>query len=599
MITRIFDLLEHIRQFYPHKETFVVKRDGVWDKISPSEYIKNANLVSLGLMALGITKGDRVATMIVNNCPEWNFVDMGINQVGAIHLPLYPTLSDADLEYILLGSDVKLAFVANEALAVRIKPFLSRMKDPPDIYTFEDKNGVRSWEEVIKLGHDQEEKRFHDLEEIKAAIQPDDNTTLLFTSGTTGHPKGVMLSHKNLVSNVLSASSRQPLGVKDRILSFLPLCHIYERTANYQFQYSGTTIYYAENFGTIPKNLYEIKADGMVTVPRFLEKMHEAFLRSGDELTGTRKRIFLWALDLGYRYSPDHKITWRYRIKRSIAYLLVFRKWKNMLGGRLRFIGCGGASLDLRLEQILWAAKLPVFQGFGLTETSPLITLNYSRGKNSMLGTVGPVIDSVEVKIASDGEILCRGPNVMKGYFIHGELTRDLIDNDEWFHTGDIGSFVNDKFLKIVGRKKDLFKTSYGKYVAPQYIEGQLRESRWIKQVMVIGEGEKFTAALIQPNLEFIEQWVNSNKKTGTVEREKLIHMPEVRAMIQQEIDRFNRILGNHEQIKKFQLVDNDWSVDTGEMTPTLKLKRDYILRKYKTLIDHIYKKSDAGRELL
>jgi long-chain acyl-CoA synthetase len=599
VITRTFDLLEHIRQHYPHKETFVVKRAGVWEKINPAEYIKNANLVSLGLMALGITKGDRVATMIINNSPEWNYVDMGINQIGAIHLPLYPTLSDADLEYILLGSDVKLAFVANENLAIRIKPILSRRKDPPDIYAFEGHNGVRSWTEVIKLGNDQEEKRLQDLEEIKASIQPDDNTTLLFTSGTTGHPKGVMLSHNNLVSNILSASSRQPLGVRDRILSFLPLCHIYERTANYQFQYSGTTIYYAENFGTIPKNLFEIKADGMVTVPRFLEKMHEAFLRSGDELTGFRKKIFLWALDLGYQYSPDHKTTWWYRIRRSIAFLLVFRKWKNALGGRLRFIGCGGASIDLRLEQILWAAKLPVFQGFGLTETSPLITLNYRKGNNSMLGTVGPVIDSVEVKIASDGEILCRGPNVMKGYFLHGELSRDSIDNDGWFHTGDIGSFVNNKFLKIVGRKKDLFKTSYGKYVAPQYIEGQLRESRWIKQVMVLGEGEKFTAALIQPDLELIGQWVKSNNKTGTPESEKLIHLPEVRTMIQLEIDRFNRLLGNHEQIKKFQLVDDEWSIDTGEMTPTLKLKRDFILRKYRPLVDHIYEKSDTGRERL
>ena len=332
----------------------------------------------------------------------------------------------------------------------------------------------------------------------------------------------------------------------------------------------------------------------MVTVPRFLEKMHEAFLRSGDDLSGFTKKIFFWALSLGYQYSPDHKNTLWYRIKRTIANLLVFRKWRNQLGGRLRFIGCGGASLDLRLEQLLWAAKLPVFQGYGLTETSPLITLNYSKKGNSILGTVGPVIDSVEVKIATDGEILCRGPNIMKGYFINGELTHESIDADGWFHTGDIGSYVNNKFLKIVGRKKDLFKTSYGKYVAPQYIESQLRESRWINRIMVIGEGEKFTAALIQPNFEFIDQWMDSRGNTNPLDHQGLVQLPEIRDMLQQEIDRFNRSLGNHERIKKFFLVDDDWSVDSGEITPTLKLRRDFILRKYKKSIDHIYGRTDG-----
>jgi len=597
VITRIFDLLEHIRQNYPHKDTFAVKRNDVWIKINPSEYIQLSNRVSMGLLALGISKGDIVVTMIVNNCPEWNFVDMGISQIGAIHLPLYPTLSDTDLNYILHGSIVKLIFVASNVLADRIKPILSGIKDPPDIYVFEDQQGVKSLEEVIRLGSTKEQEGFSNLEEIKATIQPGDNTTLLFTSGTSGHPKGVMLSHNNLVTNILSASNRQPLGENDRVLSFLPLCHIYERTANYQFQFSGTTIFYAENYGTIPKNLSEIKADGMVTVPRFLEKMHEAFLRSGDDLSGFTEKIFSWALSLGYQYSPDHKNTLWYRIKRTIANLLVFRKWKKQLGGQLRFIGCGGASLDLRLEQLLWAAKLPVFQGYGLTETSPLITLNYSKKNNSMLGTVGPVIDSVEVKIATDGEILCRGPNVMKGYFINGELTHESIDTDGWFHTGDIGSYVNNKFLKIVGRKKDLFKTSYGKYVAPQYIESQLRESRWINRIMVIGEGEKFTAALIQPSFDFIDQWMNSRGNTNPLDHQGLVQLPEIRDMLQQEIDRFNRSLGNHEQIKKFHLVDDDWSVDSGEITPTLKLRRDFILRKYKKSIDHIYDRPEGGKK--
>ena len=566
-----------------------MKRNDAWVKINPNEYIELSNRVSLALLELGITKGDRVVTMIVNNCPEWNYVDMGINQIGAIHLPLYPTLSDADLNYILTGSAVKLIFVANSTLAERIKPILSRIEDPPEIYGFEDHRGIKSWEEFVQMGSEKEKEGSRYLEEVKKTIQPDDNTTLLFTSGTSGHPKGVMLSHNNLVTNIISASNRQPLGEKDKVLSFLPLCHIYERTANYQFQLSGTTIFYAENYGTIPKNLLEIKADGMVTVPRFLEKMQEAFLQSGDDLSGFRKRIFSWALGLGYQYSPDHKNTFLYRIKRLFAYLLVFRKWKNKLGGRLRFIGCGGASLDLRLEQLLWAAELPVFQGYGLTETSPLITLNHSKKNNSMLGTVGPVIDSVEVKIATDGEIMCRGPNVMKGYFINGELTQESIDTDGWFHTGDIGSYVNNKFLKIVGRKKDLFKTSYGKYVAPQYIETQLRESRWINRIMVIGEGEKFTAALIQPNFEFIKQCMNTKGNSNSMDHHLLVQLPEIRDMIQQEIDRFNRSFGNHEQIKKFHLVADEWGVDTGEITPTLKLRRDFILRKYKNSIDNIY----------
>lgn len=592
MIARIFDIPVFCAQNYPKDDAFAVKRDGRWEKTSTFEYLEYANLISFGLLDLGFRKNDKIATITINNRPEWNFVDMGMSQIGVIQVPVYPTISDSDFEFILLDSDVKLIFVADEFLYERARPISLKINDFKGIYSFDKIENKSNWLDIVKRGIEKHNQFQTVLEEIKNSILPDDYSTLLYTSGTTGLPKGVMLSHLNLTSNIIVASKLQPLGHKDRILSFLPICHIYERTANYQFQYSGTSIYYAENFGSIPDNLREIRADGIVAVPRFLEKIHEAMLTRGNELTGFRRKIFTWALNIGYAYNECHQNSFWFRIKSWIANLMVFRKFRSGLGGKLRFIGCGGAHLQPKLEKLFWAARLPVYQGYGLTETSPLISLNSYKRNCCMLGTVGPVIENVEVKIADDGEILCRGPNLMKGYYRNHVVSKNILDSEGWFQTGDIGMFVNKKFLKITGRKKNLFKTAYGKYIAPQMIESRFRESKWIEQLMVIGEGEKFAGALISPNFELLGNWAKSIKEIHVGDRKKLIQMPEVIARIENEINLYNQSLGNQEQIKQFHLVGDEWSVQTGELTPSLKLRRDFIRSKYRKLIRKIYGKS-------
>ncbi|MBE9510449.1 MAG: long-chain fatty acid--CoA ligase [Bacteroidetes bacterium] len=589
MPTRIFDILDHILENHPRDDAFVFKRNGNWKKFSTEKYIELVNLVSLGLIAMGFKKGDKIATASINNRPEWNFVDMGMSQIGVIHVPVYPTISRRDYQYIFREAEIKLVFISDKILYCKIHPIISEVDKIKDIYTFDRIRGNNNWYEIVKLGRKNKNKLEERLKEIKQSIKPEDFTTLLYTSGTTGFPKGVMLSHRNIISNVLASSKLQPLGPKHKVLSFLPLCHIFERTSNYQFQYSGTGIYYAESFRTIPENLCETKADGFTTVPRLLEKVYLAILNRKSHSKGIKKKILDWSLQIAGEYPLNHKLKASYKLKRKVAGILVFHKLRKAFGGKVRFIGCGGASLRTSVEKVLWTAGIPVFQGYGLTETSPLITLNHYPLEKSYIGTVGPVINGVQVKIAADGEILCKGPNVMIGYYKNPELTRKVLDKNGWFHTGDIGKLQNGNFLKISGRKKELFKTSYGKYVAPQVIENRLKESKFIEQLMVIGEGEKFAGAIISPNFDMLSKWLETIHKIKIPDRKKLIKLPQVIARFEEEISKCNQSLGMQEQIKQFILVCEEWSVLTGELSPTLKLRKHFILKKYKELIKNIY----------
>ncbi|MCD6565083.1 MAG: long-chain fatty acid--CoA ligase [Bacteroidales bacterium] len=596
MPTRIFDILDFILENHPRDDAFAFKRNGNWEKFSTEKYAELANLVSIGLLEMGFRKSDRIATVSINNRPEWNFVDMGMSQIGVVHVPVYPTISRRDYQYIFNEAEIKLIFISDEMLYRKIHPIISETDKIKDIYTFDRIKGINNWYEIVKLGREKKNKFQEKLKEIKQNIKPEDFATLLYTSGTTGFPKGVMLSHRNIISNTLTSSKLQPLGPNHKVLSFLPLCHIFERTSNYQFQYSGTGIYYAENFRTIPENLCETNVDGFTTVPRLLEKVYLAILNQRSNLKGIKKKILDWSLQVAGHYPLNHKQKVSYKLKRKIAGILVFRKLRKAFGGKVRFIGCGGASLQTSVEKVLWAAGIPVFQGYGLTETSPLITLNHYPLEKSRIGTVGPVINEVQVKIAGDGEILCKGPNVMLGYYKNPELTKKVIDKNGWFHTGDIGKFHNGNFLKITGRKKELFKTSYGKYVAPQVIENHVKESKFIEQLMVIGEGERFVSAIISPNFDVLSKWLETNHKMKIPNRNKLIKHPLVNARFKEEINKCNQSLGMPEQIKQFILVSEEWSIHTSELSPTLKLRRHFILNKYKKLIKNIYNPVNKSR---
>lgn len=597
MPTRIFDILDHMLENHPRDDAFAYKRNSNWKKFSTEKYVELVNLVSLGLLGMGFRKGDRIATVSINNRPEWNFVDMGMSQIGVVHVPVYPTISRMDYQYIFKEAEIKLIFISDILLYSKIHPIIRKDDRIKDIYTFDRKKGINNWYEIVKLGRKNKNKLQEKLKEIKQSIKPEDFTTLLYTSGTTGFPKGVMLSHRNIISNVLASSKLQPLGPKHKVLSFLPLCHIFERTSNYQFQYSGTGIYYAESFRTIPENLRETKADGFTTVPRLLEKVYFAMHNQRSNLKGIKKKILDWSLQIAGEYPHNHKLKASYKLKRKVAGILVFRKIRKAFGGKVRFIGCGGASLQTNVEKVLWAAGIPVFQGYGLTETSPVITLNHYPLDKSRIGTVGPVINGVQIKIAGDGEILCKGPNVMLGYYKNPELTKKVLDKNGWFHTGDIGKLQDGNFLKISGRKKELFKTSYGKYVAPQVIENRLKESDLINQVIVIGEGEKFAGAIISPNFDMLSKWLETIHKIKIPDRKKLIQLPVIINRFQEEINKSNQSIGMPEQIKQFILVSEEWSILTGELSPTLKLRRHFILKKYKELIMNIYNPIKKNRD--
>ena len=586
--TRTFDILERIKNLYPDKTDVVAgKENGKWRGYAVNEYIDNCNRVSFALMSMGIKKGDKVA-IISNNRPEWNFTDFGISQIGAISVPIYPTISSEEYAYILGHAEPKIVFISDKGLYDKIKPIADQTPGILAIYTFDKVAGVKHFSELITIGQEKSSGLIEELENCKAAVEPSDLVTIIYTSGTTGFPKGVMLKHSNLVSNCIESSRIHTLGPESRTLSFLPLSHIYERMLTYHFQYKGVSIYYAENMGTIMNNLQEVKPEVIAVVPRLLEKIFDKIISKGKELKGLKKIIFFWAVNLGLRYELNKENGWFYEMKLSLANKLIFKKWKEALGGKLELISSAGAPLQTRLTRIFWAARIHVLEGYGLTETSPVVSINNLTSMEVMFGTVGPVLKDVQVKIAEDGEILTKGPNLMVGYYKEPKLTEEAIDSDGWFHTGDIGTFINGKYLKITDRKKEIFKISSGKYIAPQVIENKLKESMFIDQVMVIGENQKFASALITPDFIFLHNWASIHH-ISFQDNEELIRNPLVFARYQKEVSEINQNLSDHEKIKRFRLVTDEWTAQTGELSPTLKLKRKVLYEKYGDIISEIF----------
>jgi long-chain acyl-CoA synthetase len=582
--TRLFDLLPLHVSLFNKEDAFAHKVNGQWLKYSSQDLVNNANKISLGLRALGIGKGDKIA-IISPNRPEWNFVDFGIQQLGAVSVPMYPTITEEDYRYIFTDAEVKIVFVADEHLYNRVKNAIKTLTGIQEVYTFNRVEGAKHWSEIKELGAGGD---LTQLELTKAEVDPQDLLTLIYTSGTTGNPKGVMLTHRNIMSNVEASIPSIPVDHTGRALSFLPMCHIYERMIIYMYLRNGVSVYYAESMDTIGENLKEVKPQVFTTVPRLLEKVYDKIVSKGYELAGIKKSLFFWALNLGLEYDPNQDKGWWYNTQLKWANKLIFNKWREALGGNIKIISSGAAALQPRLARVFWAAGIPVAEGYGLTETSPVISTNCIEPGNMRIGTVGRIIDGVHVKIADDGEILVKGPNVMKGYYKKPELTAEAIDREGWFHTGDIGEMVEGKFLKITDRKKEMFKTSGGKYVAPQVIENKLKESMLIEQVMVVGESQKHPSALIVPSFQGLRDWTKLHTIEYTTD-ENMITKPEVLAKYQSELDQFNQNFAQYEQVKKFILMPKLWSIEGGELTPTLKLKRKIINSKYKEKIDQLY----------
>ncbi|GAB3202633.1 long-chain acyl-CoA synthetase [Pontibacter aydingkolensis] len=584
-ITRTIDLLSHQLANYPQPDCLAAKENGNWVKYSTQDVQDYANNVSLGLLKLGLGKNDKVAIISFNR-PEWVFADFGIQQIGAISVPMYPTITVEDYRYIFNDAEVKVIFVADASLYNKVAAATEGMESVKEIYTFDQIPGAKHWTEVLELGKGGDAQQ---LEPLKAAVQPDDILTIIYTSGTTGNPKGVMLTHNNIVSNVQGVMPYVPVNRTHRALSFLPLCHIFERMLLYLYMRIGVSIYYAESIEMVAENLKEVKPHVFTTVPRLLEKVYDKIVAKGMELTGIKRKLFFWALELGLKYDTREDQGWWYNKQLELANKLIFSKWREALGGNVIAIVSGGAALQPRLARVFWAANIRIMEGYGLTETSPVITVNRFEADNNVIGTVGLPIDGVEVKIAEeDGEILTRGPHVMKGYYKKPELTAEVIDADGWFHTGDIGQLIEGKYLKITDRKKEMFKTSGGKYVAPQPIENKLKESVVIEQAMVVGSGQKYAAALIVPSFLGLQDWCQ-HKGIKYTSDEEMITKPEILEKYQREIAKANEGLAQYETIKKFRLIPRMWTVETGELTPTLKVKRKNITTNYSDVIDSMF----------
>ncbi len=586
--TRIFDLLDRYLSLFPNADVLAGKSDGKWIKYTSREYHDFSRWFALGILELGFKKGDKIVT-ITNNRPEWNFTDMGMAMAGIIHVPVYTSLSSPEYKYIFEHSDARMVIVSDSKLYDSIKTVCDQVKKVEYVFTFNRCSDSRNWMEVVEKGKNCKPGIIEKLELLRQEIKPSDPASLIYTSGTTGTSKGVLLSHDNLVKNFLAAADVFCLGPDDRYLSILPLCHVGGRMGNYQTQYAGACIYYAENMGTIAANLKEIKATGFDAVPRILEKVFDNVMAKGRSLKGMKKAIFFWAVRLGLRYKPFKENGWFYERKLKIADKLIFSKWREALGGCTRLVGCGGASLQPRLERIFWAAGIKILNMYGLTETSPIITINRQVKPLCKLGTVGALIDGVEVKITDDGEILARGHNIMLGYYKDEALTRSVIDEEGWFHTGDVGNWVEGKFLNITDRSKEIFKLSNGLFVAPQPIENKLKESAFIDQAMVVGEHQKFASALVLPDFKYLKEWCESKQLFSGQGNFELICLQEVRDVFNHEINRLNKSLSEPERILRFRIVADEWSPLTGELSASLKLKRKALESKYKELLEGIY----------
>ncbi|MFH1121417.1 MAG: long-chain fatty acid--CoA ligase [Bacteroidota bacterium] len=585
-ITRIFDLLPHYAaSFKPKDDALACKEDGVWKKYSINYYTQMADNITCGLIALGVRKGDKIAT-ITNNRPEWNFLDMAIMQAGAIHVPVYPTISQADYQYIFCHAEIKLVFVSGEELARRILEVTKNCPTVKEIFTFKYREGFRDIFDVAELGQSNPEPEL--VESIKNSIETNDLATIIYTSGTTGSPKGVMLSHSNIISNFKAVSYIPTFGEEGKALSFLPLCHIYERMLNYLYQYLGISIYYAESLATITENIKEIKPDMMCCVPRLLEKIYDKIQAAGRKQKGIKKAVFFWAVNLALHYDVQGRNNPWYSLRHMVADKLIYSKWREALGGNFKIIVSGGASIQPRLIRTFRAAGLPIYEGYGLTETSPVVAVTSTDLNGIKVGTVGPPLRGVEVRIAEDGEILARGQGIMLGYYKNPELTSTVIDADGWFHTGDIGLLEKEGQLRITGRKKEIFKTSLGKYIAPELLENKIKESPFIDNIMVVGENQKFAAALVVPDFNHLRSWCAIKEIDYTTDAE-MIADQRIRSRLMKVIDGYNKAFGATEQIKKVEFMASEWTTSSEELTPTLKLRRSVIADKYKLQIEKLF----------
>jgi long-chain acyl-CoA synthetase len=586
-ITRLFDFAYYQLEKNNLPKAFVTKYNDQWVPTSTQEYVNKANAISRALLRLGVQKNDKIAVISATNRTEWNVMDIGVLQVGAQNVPIYPTITEDDYEYILNHSEAKYCFVSDKEILRKLNSIKHNTKSLIEVYSFDEIEGCKNWKELLQLGENQDNQ--NEVEERKNNVHPQDLATIIYTSGTTGKPKGVMLSHNNIVSNVLDSSPRIPFeeGVSVA-LSFLPICHIFERVILYIYQYYSVSIYFAESIEKVADNIKEVKPTVFSVVPRLLEKVYDKIYAKGLDLSGIKKKLFFWAIDLGLKYEPYGANGWWYETQLKIARKLIFSKWKEGLGGNLNVMVSGSAALQPRLARVFAAAQMPVMEGYGLTETSPVISVNDVNNGGFKIGTVGRVIQNLDVKIAEDGEILCKGSNVMMGYYKDEELTNEVI-KDGYFHTGDIGEIDHDGFLKITDRKKEMFKTSGGKYIAPQLLENTMKQSRFIEQIMVIGAGEKMPAAFIQPSFDFLKDWAKLHNINIGNTNEEITSNQQVINRIQEEIDELNTKFGNWEKIKRFELTPNIWSIDGGELTPTLKLKRKIIAEKYIDLYNKIY----------
>ncbi|RLD29016.1 MAG: long-chain fatty acid--CoA ligase [Bacteroidetes bacterium] len=588
--TRIFDLLERFLKKFPGQDVLAEKIEGKWVFYTSEQYHEIAHNFAYGLLELGFEKGDKLVT-VTNNRPQWNFVDMGMAMAGVVHVPVYTSMNSEEYKYILNHSDGKMVLVSDQKLFDVISPLAEQVKHVEHFYTFNEIPRANNWMEVVEKGRQASDDIKKTPSTLTLEMAPTDRASSIYTSGTTGTSKGVMLSHDNMVQNFLAGAEIFQLTPEDRFLSIIPTCHVGGRFGNYQTQYSGACIYYAENMGTIAINLREIKATGFDAVPRILEKIFDTVLAKGRALKGIKKKIFFWAVSLGLRYEPHGIKSWFYYRKLKIADKLIFSKWREALGGEARLVGCGAASLQPRLERVFWASGLKILNIYGLTETSPITTINRPDKENCRLGTVGSLIDGVELKIAEDGEILCRGHNVMIGYYKDEALTKSVIDEEGWFHTGDVGHLKEGKFLVITDRKKEIFKLSNGKFVAPQPIENKIKESAFIDQVMVVGENEKFASALLVPDSKYLKEWCNAKNLAEGKRLEDLIQLPEVQTLFNEEIAKTNKTLSDWERISRFKIVADDWSPATGELSASLKLKRRVVESNYPELLDAIYQR--------
>lgn len=583
-ITRLFDIPYYQLERFPNDNMFVTKTAGSWVSMSTATFLTKANEMSLALLALGIEKGERVA-LISTNRVEWNVMDIALQQIGAIVVPLYPTISSEDYKYIFNDAAMRYAFVGNSEILERLNAVKLEIPSLLTIFSFDQLPDATYYLDLIEAGKSIDSSR---VNELKANVQNEDLVTIIYTSGTTGNPKGVMLSHNNLLSNVLATEPIIPANEKSPVLTFLPICHVYERMLHYLYMRVGASVYFAESMDTIGDNIREVKPEVFSAVPRLIEKVFDRIMAKGEELKGMKRTLFFWAVKLAESYDFEGKSYW-YQFQLFIARKLIFSKWKAALGGNVRAIASGSAALQPRLARIFFAAQIPILEGYGLTETSPVVSVNCL--KNGVkFGTVGLLIAGVRVKIADDGEILVKGPNVMLGYYNNQTATDEVMDEEGWFKTGDIGELEKGTFLKITDRKKEIFKTSGGKYIIPQVMENKFKESRFIEQVMIVGESQKFPAALIVPNIHFIKEWAERKAiDFSTDTAEAIVSDPKVVARIEREINTLNAGFGNWEQVKRFALLPNEFSINSGELTPTLKLKRKFITQKYQEIIAGFY----------